>query len=100
MSGNNLPRIILILASYSQTCIYTLFPTVASNCVCCCQSRWLSRGNRCGRFCSQTAMSDAMEKAKIKPKCFLARVLSLWSRMSQLTHFMLSLLGCNGPLEQ
>ena len=33
------------MARCSQTGIYTLFPPVDFNCVCC-QSRWLSRGNR------------------------------------------------------
>ena len=30
-----------------QTGIYTLFPPIDFVCVCYCQSRWLSRGNRC-----------------------------------------------------
>ena len=34
------------MASCSQPGIYTLFPPVDFNCVCCCQSHWLSRGNR------------------------------------------------------
>ena len=42
LSGNNLPRITLF-----QTSIYTILPPVDFNCVCCCQLRWLSRGNRC-----------------------------------------------------
>ena len=35
------------MASCFQTGIYNLFPPVDFNCVCCCQSRWLSRGIRC-----------------------------------------------------
>ena len=35
------------VASCSRSGIYTLFPPVDFNCVCCCQSRWLSRGIRC-----------------------------------------------------
>ena len=34
-------------ASCSQIGIYTLFPPVHFNCVCCCQTRWLCPGTRC-----------------------------------------------------
>ena len=48
LSGNNLPRIsVWSVARCSQTSIYTLLPPVDFSCVCCCQSRWLARGNRC-----------------------------------------------------
>ena len=37
----------LAVANRSRIGIYTLFLPVDFNCVCCGQSRWLPRGNRC-----------------------------------------------------
>ena len=48
LSGNNLPLISLIGGKlFPDRYLYTMFPPIDFNCVCCCQSRWLSQGNWC-----------------------------------------------------
>ena len=47
LSGNTLPRISLIRGKLFTDRYLHTFPPVDFNCVYCCQSRWLSRGDRC-----------------------------------------------------
>ena len=48
LSGNNLPLISLISGKlFPDRYLYTIFPPVDFNCVCCYQSRWLPQGNWC-----------------------------------------------------